>query len=124
MTLPSIEFVLNDNIITCNLEEDLRGVINDEIVRPLPPNLKIEAYPRLNRPDKQQIYINNKYFMTVPCSKYNQDPDLEDPYNFRGDEFIYLIEELYKRGYSLNNIKKIVYILLGHYRDIYSKPQY
>ena len=124
MTLPCIEFVLNDNIIVCNLEKDLKGVLNDEIVRGIPEDLKIEAYPRQDRPDKQQIYINNKYYMTLPCSKYNPDPDLEDPYNFRGDEFIYLIEELYKRGYSLNNIKTIINIVLNHYRDIYSKPQY
>lgn len=124
MTLPSIDFVINNNIITFDFEEELRGCINNEITRPLPANLKIEAYPRRDRPNKQQIYINNKYYMTLPCSVYNPDPDLQDPYNLAGDDFIYTIEELYKRGYTLNKIRDILNIIIGFYTDKYCKPQY
>ncbi len=124
MTLPSLEFVLNDTYIYCDLEKELKGCIKDDIIRAVPLDLNIEAYPRRDRPNKQQIYINNKYYMTIPSAVYNPDPDLEDPYNFYGDEFIYLIEELYKRGYNLNKIKSIINIILEHYTRVYIKPQY
>lgn len=124
MTLPSFEFVLNDTIIYFDFEEELKGLVKDDIIRAVPQDWKIEAYPRRDRPNKQQIYINNKYFMSVPSAVYNQDPDLEDPYNYYGDEFIYIIEELYKRGYTLNKIKDILNLIIGFYIDKYYKPQY
>ena len=124
MTLPSFQFVLNNTLITCDLEEELKGCINDDIIRAVPMSLKIEAYPRRDRPTKQQIYINNRYFMTVPSAVYLDDEDLQDPFNDSGDDFIYIIEELYKRGYNLNKIKDILNFIIGFYTDKYCKPQY
>lgn len=128
MTLPSIEFVLGNNIIVMDLEilnsEEFDGTINDEIIRDFPEDINIKAHPRKDRPDKQQIFINNTYYMSVPCAKYNKDEDLQDPYNFYGEQFIYLIKELYKRGYCLNNIKIILNIILEGYYRLYTKPQY
>lgn len=124
MTLPSFQFVLNNTLITCDLEKELKGCINDDIIRAVPMSLKIEAYPRRDRPTKQQIYINNSYFMTVPSAVYLDDDDLQDPFNDFGDDFIYIIEELYKRGYNLNKIKDILNFIIGFYTDKYCKPHY
>ena len=124
MTLPSFEFVLNNTLIYCDLEEELKGCINDDIIRAVPLDLKIEVYPREDRPTKQQIYINNCYYMTVPSAVYLEDEDLKDPCNIYGDEFIYIIEELYKRGYTLNKIKDILNFIIGFYTDKYCKPKY
>lgn len=123
MTLPNIEFVLNNIIVILDLEE-LQGSINDDIIRDFPKDIRIKAHPRRDRPNKQQVYINNKYYMTIPCSVFNPDEDLRDPYNFYGNQFIYLIKELYKRGYSLNKIKTILNIVLGSLYNHYCKPQY
>ena len=122
--MPSFEFVLNNTLIYCDLEEELKGCLNDEIIRAVPKWLNIEVYPRKDRPTKQQVYINNKYFMTVPSAVYSEDEDLRDPFNYYGDEFIYIIEELYKRGYNLNKIKYILNFIIGFYTDKYYKPHY
>ena len=123
MTLPSIEFVLINTIVILDLEE-LQGVLNDEIIRTFPDNINIKLYPRRDRPTKQQVYINNDYYMTIPSSVFNPDEDLRDPYNYYGNEWVYLIKELYKRGYSLNKIKDILNIVLKSLYTNYCKPKY
>lgn len=63
----------------------------------------IKAYPRPNR-NTQQIYIDNKYFMSLPSRVYEAGFN-RDVNNKLGQIFIELIKELYTRGVNLNNIR-------------------
>jgi len=58
-------------------------------------NLIIKMYSRPDKPGKQQIYINHQYFITIP--------DTEEFYN---KNYIFFIQELYKNGYELKEIKQ------------------
>lgn len=100
--------------------------IPDQLIKPSirDCNLKIKAHPRRDRPNTQQIYINNKYFMYVPCAVYLQDSNLKDPSNYYGNQIIYIIEELYKMGYELNKIKSIINRVIKVYTKHLREPKY
>lgn len=60
-------------------------------------NLKITIYTRQDKPTSQQIYINNSYFIGMPTQTEYYNKKLID-----------LIQELYKQGYEINQIRKII----------------
>lgn len=114
----NFDCVISNAIVRFNIPSDyLKEKVRD-------CNLKIKAHPRIDRPNTQQIYINNKYFMYVPCAVYLEDEDLQDPSNFYGNEFIFIISELYKMGYDLNKIKSIISTEIKQLKKDVRKPQY
>lgn len=72
--------------------------LNNKIIRNQINNIK--AYKRPQR-NTQQIYINNKYFMSVVARQ-------NDYKNQIGNEFINLIQALYTRGTNLKDIKRFI----------------
>ena len=83
---------IGNQIINYNFE------LPNKIIRNEINNIK--AYKRPNR-NTQQIYINNKYFLSVVSRQYDYN-------NIIGQEFIKLINQMYKRGINLNKIKKTI----------------
>lgn len=83
---------IGNQIINYNFE------LPNQIIRNEINNIK--AYKRPNR-NTQQIYINNKYFLSVVSRQYDYN-------NIIGQEFIKLINQMYIRGVNLNKIKKTI----------------
>ena len=88
--------------------------LNNKIIRN--PINNIKAYKRPQR-NTQQIYINNKYFMSVVARQ-------NDYKNQIGNEFINLIQALYIRGTNLKDIKRFIETHINKYvKRVYVNPE-
>lgn len=88
--------------------------LNNKIIRN--PINNIKAYKRPQR-NTQQIYINNKYFMSVVARQ-------TDYKNQIGNEFINLIQALYIRGTNLKDIKRFIETHINKYvKRVYVNPE-
>jgi len=88
--------------------------LNNKIIRN--PINNIKAYKRPHR-NTQQIYINNKYFMSVVARQ-------NDYKNQIGNEFINLIQALYIRGTNLKDIKRFIEKHINKYvKRVYVNPE-
>lgn len=88
--------------------------LNNKIIRN--PINNIKAYKRPQR-NTQQIYINNKYFMSVVARQ-------NDYKNQIGNEFINLIQALYIRGTNLKDIKRFIEKHINKYvKRVYVNPE-